>query len=209
MIFKNRRDAGEKLAIALQKHKSKEAVVYAMPRGGVPLGKLVAESIGSPLDLIIVRKVTHPSFPEFAICAVTETGRRICNDEEARMIDRSELERLVINEIREAKRRRKVYLPSRAHIPAKDKIAIIVDDGVATGLTMRLAIEKIKNEKPKKIIVAVPVIPKEVYMELKTTVDEIVALDIPEYYLGAVGNYYDEFHQLEDKEVIEALKETE
>lgn len=205
MKFKDRSDAGKKLAEALKKYKGTEAVIYAMPRGGVPLGDIIAESLDLPLDLVIVRKVTHPTYPEFAICAVTESGRKICS-EEVDSIDSVELKGLTESEIAEAKRRREVYLKGRRRVSPEGKTAIIIDDGVATGLTMKLAIEEIRDGHPKRIVVAVPVAPEDVYKEIAKTVDDFIVLDASKFYLGAVGSYYDEFHQLEDDEVTNLLK---
>lgn len=206
MRFKDRDEAGRKLAAALSKFKNKDAVVYAMPRGGVPLGAIVAESLGVPLDLVIVRKVGHPLFPEYAVCAVTESGERLCNEAESRVIGKEQLEALASAESAEAGRRRQVYLGGRERVSPEGKVAIVVDDGVATGLTLRLALKEIRKNKPKTLVAAVPVIPKEVATVVKKEADELIALDIPAFYLGAVGAYYDDFPQLNDEEVKKIMK---
>lgn len=205
MRFRDRNEAGQKLAAALSKYKGGDVVVYAMPRGGVPLGIAVAEFLSSPLDLVIVRKVGHPFSPEYAVCAVTEAGERLCNEEEVKALPKEQLEKIFAAEILEAGRRRKAYLGDRDRISPAGKTAIVVDDGVATGLTLRLALKEIKKGKPKLLVAAVPVIPKETAEIIKKESDELVALDIPDIYLGAVGAYYDEFPQLSDDEVRNLL----
>lgn len=206
MRFKDRDEAGRKLAAALSKFKNKDAVVYAMPRGGVPLGAIVAESLGVPLDLVIVRKVGHPLFPEYAVCAVTESGERLCNEAELGVIGKEQLEALASAEAAEAGRRRLVYLDGRERVSPEGKVAIVVDDGVATGLTLRLALKEIRRNKPKTLVAAVPVIPKDVAAAVRKEADELVVLDIPAFYLGAVGAYYDDFPQLNDEEVKKIMK---
>lgn len=201
MRFKDRADAGRKLAAALSKFKNKDAVIYAMPRGGVPVGAIVAESLSVPLDLVVVRKVGHPLFPEYAVCAVTESGDRLCNEAEAAAVGKERLDELISAEAAEAGRRRSVYLEGRNRISPEGKTAIVVDDGVATGLTLRLALREIKKRKPKRLVAAVPIIPKEVAVIVKGESDELISLDIPDFYLGAVGAYYENFPQLSDWEV--------
>ncbi len=206
MYFKDRADAGKKLSKALEKYRNKDAVIYALPRGGVILGKEISKQLGLPLDLIITRKIGHPFQHEYAICAIAEDGEMICNESEKRLIQKKWLEKEMLNERNEAKRRREIYRGGRKPQSAKGKIAIIVDDGVATGLTMELAVLEIKKDRPKMLIVAVPVIPKDTAEKFKKEIDELVALDIPEDYLGSVGSYYQEFAQVSDSEVVEILK---
>lgn len=205
MIFKDRTEAGRKLAEALKKYKGQDLVIYALPRGGVVLGYEIAKALGAPLDLVIPRKIGHPTNPEYAVCAVAEDGHMICNEAERAMLDPKWLEQAVERERQEAKRRRETYLEGRPPLSAEGKIAIIVDDGIATGLTMMLAIREIKHQKPKKIVVAIPVSPQDSAEVLKKEADELVALDIPEAYLGAVGAYYENFPQVEDAQVIRLL----
>jgi len=206
MRFKNRADAGKKLAEALEKFKEKDIVVLALPRGGVVLGYEIAKYLGAPLDLVITRKIGHPRNPEYAICAIAEDGHVLCNERERRAVDEDWFEKESKREQEEAKRRRKLYLGGKkANI--KDKTVVIVDDGVATGLTLRLAILEAKHEESKKIIVAVPVAPRDTAEEIKKTVDEFIALDTPTLYSGAVGAYYDEFDQVSDGEVVKLLDE--
>jgi putative phosphoribosyl transferase len=203
MRFKTRTHAGQLLAdILAKKYLGIDAVIYALPRGGVPLGFQVAATLNMPLDLIIPRKIGHPTNPEYAICAVTETGEEICNESALINIDSTWLEQQKEEEITEAKRRCECYLTDRESVPVTGKLAILVDDGIATGLTMRAAIRDLKNRNPAKIVVAIPVIPTDTAKTLGSEVDDVVALLIDPNYQGSVGSYYSYFYQLSDDEVI-------
>ena len=206
VTFRDRVDAGHQLAALLQDYKDADPVVYALPRGGVVVGAEVARSLGAPLEVVIARKVGHPQSPEYAICAVSVSGNLICNEAERRAADPQWFEMAVDREKREAARRQAIYLEGREPRAAEGKTAIIVDDGIATGLTMKAAIEEIKGQKPRQVVVAVPVIPRETAGVLKRLVDTVVAVDIPEMFLGAVGAYYIDFDQVSDEEVIRLLR---
>ena len=206
MQFKNRTQAGIELAQALSKYNNKDGVVYALPRGGVSLGVEVAKALHMPLDLIIPRKIGHPSNPEYAICAVSESGALVCNEIEVSRVDQKWFQQQVQAEREEARRRRTYYLKDQQSLFLKGKTAIIVDDGIATGLTMEAAIQDVKQQRPGEVVVAVPVVPRDTIDRLRNEVDEVVTLDIPEVYLGAVGAYYDDFAQVSDEEVIEMLQ---
>jgi putative phosphoribosyl transferase len=203
--FRDRVEAGQLLAKKLQDFNRGNVVIYALPRGGVVLGAEVAKVLKAPLDLVITRKIGHQFNPEYAICAVAENGELVCNEAERQAADPAWFDREVKKELAEAKRRRQEYLGRESIIP-KGKTAIVVDDGIATGLTMQAAIKQIMAQKPQKVIVAVPVSPKETAAKLEVMGAEVVVLDIPTVYLGAVGAYYDYFPQVTDKEVIELLK---
>lgn len=204
-MFKDRADAGKRLAEALRAYRGTEAIVYALPRGGVVLGRVVADELGLPLDLVIPRKIGHPHDPEYAVCAVTEDGALICNETERRTLDTAWLAGAVETERREAKRRQEVYLAGRPHRAPQGKIAIIVDDGIATGLTIRAALVSLRSSNPAKIVVAVPCSPPEVTRVLKKEADDVIVLTDEEPYLGAVGAYYGEFPQVTDEEVMTLL----
>lgn len=206
MHFRNRLEAGQKLAELLKKYKGQDVVVYALPRGGVVLGYEVAQELEAPLNLIITRKIGHPLQPEYAVCAVAEDGDLLCNKEERAALDPQWLKIETEKEQNEARRRRETYLGKEKVATAQGKIAIVIDDGIATGLTMLLAIDEVKHENPKEIIVAVPVVPMDVAEKIKQKTDKLVALDIPVFYAGAVGAYYDEFPPVEDEEVIKLLE---
>lgn len=206
MRFADRRDAGQQLAAKLA-NTSGDIVVYALPRGGVALGVEIAKALGAPLTLAISRKVAHPDAPEYAVCAVTETGPLICNETERMVLPAEWLQQAEAKQRAEAKRRRKTYLKGREQVSAKGKTAIIVDDGVATGLTLQAAIAEVKKQQPKRLIVAIPVAPSDVAETLQTEVDKLVVVTIPTVYLGSVGAYYDSFPQVEDAQVIDQLSE--
>jgi len=205
--FTNRKKAGQLLAKKLEHYRDQDPIVYALPRGGVVLAADIARHIGADLDLVITRKIGHPAEPEYAIAAITEDGSMVTNPQEISEVGKVWLEHQKKAEMQEAKRRRQLYMKGKPHKNAKSKIAIIVDDGIATGFTMRAAVIKLKKQEPKKIVVAVPVTPRSTADTLRREADEVIALDIPsDYgYLGAVGAYYDEFYQVSDKQVIEIL----
>ena len=208
MQFKNREEAGKLLAKKLEKYKGKNIIVYALPRGGVVPALEIARFLKSPLDLIITRKIGHPYQPEYAIGAISESGRIVGSKEDMELVDKDWLKKEIKKQQEEIVRRRNMYLKGRESIDPKGKIAIIVDDGIATGLTIQAAILALKQQKPKEIIIAVPVVPKETAAVLKKDVDEIIALTMPseDEFLGAVGAYYQDFSQVEDKDVISLLK---
>lgn len=208
MSFADRQEAGEMLAQALYKYRGNNTVVYALPRGGVVLGFEVAEALGVPLDLVITRKIGHPTSPEYAVCAVAEDGTLLCDEEEKFDLDPKWLSQTVEVERAEAERRRQAYLPDEKLVPATGKVAIVVDDGIATGLTIRVAMEYIRKESPAKLIVAVPVAPHEVVEMLYREADEVVVLEDVKNHLGSVGAYYDDFPQVTDEEVIGFLKKS-
>ena len=204
MSFTNRQDAGKKLAKALLKYHGSDTVVYALPRGGAVLGYEVAKALGAPLDLVITRKIGHPLNPEYAICAVNENGDLVCDESERGYIDKDWLREAVEREQKEISRRKAIYLPATGHIPARNRNAVIVDDGIATGLTMRVAIMFLSKEKPKKLIVAVPVASRDTVEVMRKKVDRVVILK--KDFLGAIGEHYDEFLPVEDDEVISIMK---
>ena len=204
-MFRDREDAGKQLARALEGYRGTDAVVLALPRGGVVIGERVAKGLGLPLDIVVARKVGHPTNPEYAICAVDERGTRLCNEAELKRIDKKWLNQAVEQEQQEAQRRIALYRGKKAPISISGKTVIIVDDGIATGLTMRLAVQAVKTQGPKKVVVAVPVVPSDVAMKIKREVDELVVLLPPEDFLGAVGAHYEYFPQVEDAEVIRLL----
>lgn len=210
MMFENRIEAGKKLTKLLEGFKGKNVVVYALPRGGVVVGAEVAKALGAPLDLIITRKIGHPRQPEYAIGAVAENGHSVFNKEEILNIDESYLTSEAAKQKEEVKRRRKVYLADRKSIPCKGKIAILVDDGIATGLTIKTAIHELQmHYLPSRIVVAVPVAPPEIAEELKNMGVDLITVGMPEDFLGAIGAYYQDFSPVADEDVIRTMKEAE
>ena len=209
MFFIDRSDAGKKLAQALMSFKGQPAVVYGLPRGGVVLGAEVARALDAPLDLILVRKIGHPRFPEYAIGAVTDDGALKLNAEEAQTLNPTWIENIATQELREARRRRVLYLGDSPPRSVEGKVAIVVDDGLATGLTMEAAVGQLRKRHPKKIVIAVPVAAEETVERLRDTVDELVTLYIPPGEFGAVGAFYRNFEQVSDEDVVSLLKPQE
>lgn len=204
--FRDRVEAGRKLAALLVKYKNQGAVVYALPRGGVPVAKEIARELDCPLDLVIIRKIGHPGNPEYALGAVTEDGQLVVDEKDLGMVDPEWFEAEKTRQMQEAKRRRELYLKGKEPLSPAGKIAILVDDGIATGSTMLVAVKKIKQENPRKVVVAVAVSPKETAHRFAGEVDDFVAVTIPEIFWGAIGYYYDDFSQVSDEEVITMLK---
>mgnify|MGYP003403804012 FL=1 len=209
MRFKNRLEAGVQLAILLQKYADDNLVVYALPRGCVPLGVEIAKKLHAPFDLVITKKIGHPGNPEYALCAIAEDGEPICNKDDIGYIDNRWLQEEIDRVRVEIKRRREKYFGEITHPDIEGKTAIIVDDGIATGYTMLAAINEIKRRKPGKIVVAIPITPEDTARELRKVTDDLVSVEIDPFYLGAVGAYYDDFSQVEDEEVIYLIKSLE
>ena len=205
MRFTDRVDAGRRLAEALENYRGKDVVVYALPRGGVVLGYEIARALSAPLDLIITRKIGYPGNPECALCAVSEEGRMICDRSGISLVSDDWLKSEAQKEMKEAKRRRETYLAGRQPLPAADKVAIVVDDGVATGLTLLLAVQVLRDRHPRKVMVAVPVASEDAVEKLREVADELVVLEVPPYF-EAVGAYYQQFPQLTDEEVIDLMR---
>lgn len=199
--FINRSDAGKQLAELLKKYKNQDVIVYALPRGGVVVAYEIAKALKAPLDLIFAHKIGHPYHAEYAVGAVTESG--LVFAEEPEYIEEEAKKR----QMDLMKQRRKLYLKGRPPLPAEGKTAIIVDDGVATGRTLKAGILELRKMNPETIVVAVPVAPESTLNELASLADEAVCLLTPSdgAYLGAVGAYYLHFGQVEDEEVIALL----
>lgn len=209
MPFSDRIDAGRQLARALSKYKGQPVCVYALPRGGVQVAAEIAEALAAPLDLLLVRKIGATMQPELAIGAVVDGGAPIVvrNEEVIRMTGtrEAEFDQICKQELAEIERRRRRYLQDRPASNPSGKIAIVVDDGIATGATMRAALQATRKRAPKKLVLAVPVAAADSLDSLRTEVDEVVCLEVPEYF-GALGAFYQDFHQLSDEDVIETLK---
>lgn len=206
-MFKDRLDAGLKLADKLKEYIRGDVVVYALPRGGVVVGSEVAKKLHAPLDLIITRKIGHPTTPEYAIGAVAENGHSVMDVDVGPDIDKDYLKSQIGIQMKEARRRRQLYLAGRKRISCEGKVAIVVDDGIATGLTMKAAIQELKlHYNPKKIVVTIPVAPDETAKELEAMGVEVVTIKRPVEFLGAVGSYFEDFPQVSDEEVIRHLQ---
>ena len=209
MLFQDREDAGRQLARALVKYKSRHPVILALPRGGVPVAAEVAESLEAPLDLILVRKIGTPMQPELAMGAVVDGEQPVIvrNQDVIDLTGVSDetFDAVCKKELAEIDRRREHYLGNRDRADVQGQVAIIVDDGIATGATTLAAIQALRKREPKELILAVPVAPLDTLQRLHTEVDAIVCLDTPRDF-GAIGYYYRDFRQVSDDEVIAILK---
>jgi len=209
-MFANRRSAGRQLSARLQHLREEKPVVLALPSGGVPVGFEIAEGLDAPLDIVLVRKIGVPWQPELALGAVVNGAdpQTIINRNLAAelAIDEDYITSETARQLQEIERRRKVYLGNRSPVPLAGKTVILVDDGIATGSTARTALRAIRNAGAGKIVLAVPVAPKDALDELQTEVDEIICLSTPSPSF-AVGAHYAEFGQLVDADVISLLKE--
>jgi putative phosphoribosyl transferase len=207
-LFTDRRDAGRKLAAELQTYARAKPLILALPRGGAPVGFEVAQALGAPLDLLIVRKIGAPSNPEYGIGAVVDGAEPqvVLNDDAMRMAAPSKryVEAETKRQLAEIERRRAVYLGERKAISPRGKTVIVVDDGIATGGTMRAALRALKKAGAAKIVLAVPVAPQDVLESLRAEADEIVCLSAPQDF-QAVGFHYADFAQTSDDEVVSLL----
>lgn len=208
MRFESRKKAGEELAEKLSSYQDQPVVVFALPRGGVVLGKELARRLHAPLDLLIPRKIGHPDNPEYAIAAVTENGEVVSEKAQIASVEPHWFREEVKRQRQEAARRRIRYLADRSPIDVKNKTGIIIDDGIATGLTMKAAINELKTRGPLAIIIAVPVAPQDTIHELEKLVDQVVVLEQPVFFLGSIGAYYQTFDQVTDEEVIDMLMDS-
>ena len=206
MVFESREEAGTLLADKLKKY-GKNCLVLAIPRGGVVVGAQIAHARSCPLEVIITRKLGAPGNPELAIGATTSKGGVVLDQELIKKLEvtkgyiRSELSR----QQKEARRREKVYLKGEP-INITDKTVILVDDGIATGATIEAAIQAVREERPARVILAVPVAPPHTVERLKNEVDELVVLSTPEHF-WAIGEFYSSFPQISDEEVVSILRE--
>jgi putative phosphoribosyl transferase len=208
MAFKDRRDAGHKLATALTGYKKQHPVVLALPRGGVPVAAEVAQALDAPLDLVLVRKIGVPWQPELAMGAVVDGASPVIvrNEDVIRMagIDEAQFKATCDHEIAEIARRRQRYLGDRAPVDVTGRVTIVVDDGIATGATTRAALRATRMRNPAKLVLAVPVAPTDSLAEMRTEADDVVCLEDHTFF-SVIGLYYYDFRQVSDEEVIALL----
>jgi putative phosphoribosyl transferase len=205
--FPNRVEAGRQLAQKLEKYAGRDdVIVLGLPRGGVPVANEVARHLGAPLDVFIVRKLGVPGFEELAAGAIASGGVRVLNEDVMRAIPHADqaIEAVTARETAELHRREQLYREDRAPQELRDRIAILVDDGLATGATMRAAVKALRQREAAKIVVAVPVGPPDTCHEIEEQADETICLSTPEFF-QAVGQYYDDFAQTTDEDVRELL----
>lgn len=209
-MFENRSDAGRRLSSRLQQYKGRhDVIVLALPRGGVVIGDEIAQAINAPLNVIIVRKIGFPGQPELAVGAVAESGSVVLNEDlmaEGRL-SRDLLKREIDHQKDEIAKRVFLYRSGKGLPSLNDTTVILVDDGVATGATIKAAISALKDEKVAKLVVALPVGPPETVGVLRRIVDELVCLETP-FVFRAVGAYYYDFTQVSDDEVVSILRKS-
>lgn len=208
MSFADRKDAGRQLAAALLRFKDKGPVILALPRGGVLVAFEIAARLQAPLDIVLVRKIGHPRSPELAVGAIAEGDRLETFIDEGAVADlgvsQSYLDAEIVRQSREIEHRRLLYLKGRRSIEIPHSTAIVVDDGIATGATMRAALRAVRSRAPARLVLAVPVAPARTLDALRPEVDEIVCLDSPDEF-GAVGFFYDDFRPVDDSAVVDLL----
>jgi len=206
--FRDRVDAGQALAAHLRKYAAREdVVVLALPRGGVPVAYEVAQALGAPLDVFIVRKLGVPGHEEYAMGAVASGGVRVVSDEVVRGLGltQADVERVAARETAELTRRERLYRGDRPEPELSGRTVILVDDGLATGSTMKAAVKALSTKKPAAVVVAVPIAAPETCRELERVVDEVVCAVTPDPF-HAVGLWYQDFSQTTDAEVHDLLE---
>jgi putative phosphoribosyl transferase len=207
--FKDRRDAGKKLAEKLSTYAGQQNVlIQALPRGGVPVAYEVARALGAPLDIFIVRKLGLPGREELAMGAIASGGVRVLNSDIVRMLSIPEevIHFVAKRELQELQRREKLYRKNRPPLEVRDQTVILTDDGLATGASMRAAIAGLRAQHPARIIVAVPAAAPDICKAFQSEVDEIVCATTPDPFYG-VGRWYEDFSQVTDEEVQVLLEE--
>jgi predicted phosphoribosyltransferase len=206
--FADRREAGRELASHLREYRGREdVVVLALPRGGVPVAFEVAEALDAPLDVFLVRKLGLPGHPEFAMGAIASGGVRVLNEKALRLhsVPENAIEAVARAELAELERREREYRQGRALSPLRDKTVVLVDDGLATGSTMRAAVQAVRAYEPARVIVAVPVGAPDTCRQFADVTDETICARTPEPF-AAVGLWYRDFSQTTDEEVRALLQ---
>ncbi len=207
ILFRDRRDAGRALARRLSFYGGRaDVTVLALPRGGVPVASEIARALGLPLDVFLVRKLGVPGHEELAMGAIASDGARVLDSEVMRAyrVSEEDVARVTDAERRELDRREIAYRADRPPLDVKGRTVILVDDGLATGSSMRAAVAALRPLSPARIVVAVPVAPRSTVLSLERVADEVVCLEMPEPFL-AVGMFYEDFEQTTDEQVRDLL----
>ena len=207
-LFRDRLEAGARLAERLSQYRGKNVLVLGIPRGGVPVAAEVARRLQASLDVIVARKLGAPGAPELAIGAITANGGRFLNESIIRElgVDDAYLQAVTAKEMAEAQQREQRFRGARPPAPVEGRVVILIDDGLATGATMRAAARSVRQRKPARLIVAVPVGSRAACAALREDVDEVICLAEPEPFF-AVGLYYERFEPVEDGQVVRLLEE--
>jgi predicted phosphoribosyltransferase len=205
MRFLDRADAGRRLAGALERFRSRNPVILALPRGGVPVGFEVARALGAPLDVMVVRKLGAPGHEELAVGAIAPGAVYVDRSIVRQLgVTQAYLEQVAAAEARELDRRERAYRSGRPPLQVEGRVAIVVDDGLATGATVRAAVESLRRQRPAEVVVAAPVGAPETVVRLSAVADEVVCLATP-YDFRAVSLSYDDFAPTTDAEVVRCL----
>lgn len=204
MTFRSREHAAEQLAKALEKYKGEDPLVLAIPRGAVPMARTIAKALGGELDVVLVAKLGAPGQPECAIGAVEERGG-VHLDDTAKRVGREYIDREIKTQREVLSVRRRSYTPVRPPIPRAGRPVIVVDDGLATGSTMIGALQAVRADKPATLVAAFAVAPPGTVSKIKKIADDVVCLVEAKDFV-AVGNYFDDFKQVSDSQVVKALK---
>jgi putative phosphoribosyl transferase len=205
--FEDRRDAGRRLAGKLSRFRDERPVIFALPRGGVPVGYEISRAFTAPLDVFVSRKLGAPGQPEFGIGAVAAGGVRVLNEDVVKRLGITDeyVERITARETAEVERRLRYFRGDRPEPEVGGRTAILVDDGLATGVTARAAVEAMRLRRPRRLVLAAPVCAAQTAELLRPGVDELVCLESPTD-LGAIGFWYRDFQQTTDEEVVELLE---
>lgn len=210
LMFADRADAGRQLAEVLLALDLDRPLIYALPRGGVPVAVEIAKRLHAPLDLLLVRKIGAPQNPELALGAIVEGANQeiVINESVKRMsgADEAYISAAVVSQRAELERRRTLYLGDRPRLDPSGRTVVVVDDGLATGATMKAALIGLKRNTPERIVLALPVAPKEALAEISDQADDIICLNPATFFQG-VGGFYRNFHQLSDAETVALLAE--